>query len=180
MNNKKILYLLSGFGLVLIVIIVGIIYSAINTKPAEVPIASTSPTPIPTTIVNPGVPPVSYKSDSTDRLIDKVKKHPVLSVTDFSAKQKILSFLPPGKTSGPIFQTSSSRIEYLKSPDTFLVEILIKEVAKAKAEPVTWFQSQGMSKQGICNLTLSCTLNFNVQNEFRRSNLFFSHLPEVC
>ncbi len=185
MKNRKEIYLLIGLAVVLFLILMGIAFMALVSKPAKdistnAPSPSLLTSPSPTPLVNSGVPPVSYSSDATDRLIEKVKNHPQLSDSDLTAKQKILSLLQQGKSSGYVYESQNIRLEYLNSPDAFLAEILTFDIAKAKTDAVTWFKSQGMSQAGICNLPISFYLNSGVANELRTSNIIFNPLPDGC
>ncbi len=189
MKIKKEHLILIIFSAVMLLIVFAIAYLALTTptKPNNKPIGTISPSPVYTghiaispTPVNPGVPPVSYSSDATDRLIEKVQNHPQLSDSDIAAKQKILSFLPQGKTSGYVYQSSTVQIEYLKSPDAFLAEILTIDIAQSKKDAVNWFKVQGMSQKGICDLPVSFYLNSRVANQLRNLNIKFSPLAEGC
>jgi hypothetical protein len=179
MKNKNAIYLLAIFAVVLFGIMIGIVFINVLSKPAEKePVISLLPTPTP--LINPGVPPVSYSSDATDRLIEKVRNRPTLSPADTSAKQRILSLLSEDQTSGYVYRSPTIRVEYLSSPDTFVVEILTTNISKAKTDAVSWFQSQGLSKEGICNLPISFYLNFDIANELRNQGITFSPLAEGC
>ncbi len=183
MNKQR--YLIIIFSLILIFVIVGIVTVIFISKPPE---ASLSPIPSPTLAISPlptgpakpGAPPVSYKSDATDRLIEKVRNHPELSASDSSAKQKILALLPSGKSSGYVYESVTVKIQYLSSPDTFLAEILTKDILKAKTDAVDWLKSQGLSQKGICDLPVSFYINYHIANDLRDSNVIFSPLPEGC
>lgn len=185
MKIKKEHFLLILMAVVLLMVVIGIVFFALRPKPTpSEPTEVISPTPItsalPSPFVNAGVPPVSYNSGATDRLIEKVKNRTALSESDASAKQKILSLLPQGRQSGYVHQSPTVRIEYLSSPDAFLAEILTIDISRSKTDTVAWFRSQGMSQEGICNLPVSFYLNFDVAQDLRDSNITLNPLPEGC
>lgn len=180
MTTKKHVYLLLAFASVLLFIIIAIMVATLQSPSVEEPEPTTFTTPIPTPVANQGVPPVSYKSDDTDRLIDKVQNRQSLSPQDVEAKQKILLVLPLGAKYGYVFESETVRLEYLSSPDVFMAEILTQDIAKAKTDAVTWFRSQGLSKEGVCNLPISFYINYDVAQLLRDKNIAFSPLAEGC
>ena len=186
MKIKKQYYLLILLAIVLLIVISGITLALFAPKPIPENesvnvITPTPPLPSPPTMsTNPGAPPVSYSSDATDRLLEKVENHPELSTADSAVKQKILSLLPQGKQSGYLYESPTVRIEYLISPDVFLVEIMTTNIGEAKTAAAAWFKSQGLSQTGICDLPISFYINKTSANELRNSNLVFSPLPDGC
>ena len=131
-------------------------------------------TPTPLITIQPTSLPISQPSQPKDtsapqqRLLEKVNNRQSLSTSDMTVKNKIISSLPSGETSGIVYQTPDVTIQYIQSLNIFQAEITTTNVSSAKEEATSWFLNQGMSKQGLCNLPLSFYLNFSVKNQLLR------------
>ena len=179
--KKENYFILSLAGVLLLIIFTLVFFifrpsSTPNNNVVPTPIYA-SPTPI-DTLQQP--PPVDYDTEATDRLIDKVENRPPLSSSDQQAKQNILSLLPNDQASGYIYTSPNVAIEYAASPDTFLAEIYIENITRAKTEAVNWLKNRGLSEKGVCDLPISFFLNWEVANKLRGTNINFSPLPDGC
>jgi hypothetical protein len=134
------------------------------------------PTYIPTSL-----PSESIVSNAPQqRLLDKVNNRQELSESDITVKNKILSSLPTGETSGTIYQTQDVTVQYIQSFNLFQAEITTTNISSAKTAATNWFINQGMSRQGLCDLPLSFYLNFSVKNQLPDNGASFNPLPEGC
>lgn len=133
-----------------------------------------------TSILQKTQPPVSYDSSNEDLLLDKIDHRTPLSNEDVSAKNAILSHLPPGEKSGVVYQTPKVIVDYTASGDLFQGEIQTVDIASAKNDAVKWFKDQGMSQEGICNLPLGFYLNIYVAEIFRGQQVTFDPLAPGC
>jgi hypothetical protein len=111
---------------------------------------------------------------------EKIEHRIPLSKDDFYAKDKILQTLPPNEESGTVYQSKNVTIEYIGSADTFQAEILTTDIASAKSEAATWFSSQGMSQEGICDAPLSFYLNYQIKSQLGEEASSFNPLPDGC
>ncbi len=125
-------------------------------------------------------PAVTYDSEAQDRLLAVIKTRPNISESDLQATIRILKNLPPDTTSGIVHQGATFRVEYIKSANAFLVEILTTDIEQAKHDTQAWFMSQGMSQQGICDAPVSFFLNVNVAETLRGNYEKFNPLPPSC
>lgn len=179
--KKKYIFV---FLLILILFVIFFLSSLFMTKKniSNIEIILT-PTPFPfekktTGVGSNTVPPVSYSSTESDKLVEKIKKRIPLSSQGAATKQKLLTQL--GGVSGVLFTSSSVSIQYIKSPDLFQVEILSINIDSAKNESTSWFVAEGFSKEDVCNLPVSFFLNWDVANSLRNQNIVFNPLPEGC
>lgn len=116
------------------------------------------------------------KSDPNKKLLDYIQNRRALSNADLRAKKAILS---SAASSGVIYQNEKISIEYVKSADLFQVEIMTIETVSAKKEAVEWFQSKGLSNEGICSLPVSFYLNFDIKIQLEEAGSF-NPLPDTC
>jgi hypothetical protein len=111
---------------------------------------------------------------------NKIEHRIPLSQDDFYAKDRILQLLPQNEDSGTVYQSQNVVVEYIASSDTFQAEILTNDITSAKSEAATWFNSQGMSQQGICEAPLTFYLNNNIESGLGEQAKSFSTLPDGC
>ena len=91
--------------------------------------------------------PVTWDEKAQDQLLEKVENREALSKSDETAKAKTLSLLPKGEKSGTFYTSKNIQITYVYGKtDNFLVEILTKDIQRAKVEGVKWFLNRGFSK----------------------------------
>ena len=151
------------------------------------------PIPTPTPITSPGPtkanitsspnkpqtnPPILYHSQSTKKMFEKLKNRTPLSVKDESAKKRILSSI---KDRSVTLRTAPTfRIEYISSPDVFMVEIKTIDIGKGKLDAKNWLISQGFTEQGACELPVVYYLNSDVSSRLRDFGITFSPLASGC
>jgi hypothetical protein len=175
MKNKKILYI--GFALALILIPFSLTF--FRVLPSKMNKKVTTPTTIPTqAVITPSIGPTQAKAQQN--LVERFENRTSLSAGDKLAKQHIIGLLPAGVASGTVHESSTIRIDYVKSADLLQVEILTTDIAAAKAEATSWLQAQGMSKPGMCYAPIQFYLNFDVKQELKQQNIDFNPLPEGC
>lgn len=141
-----------------------------------------SPTPMVPTAAPPARtnPPVEYAPTATQSMLDALSDPAQLSQSDLAAKERVLSFLPPGQASGVLYESPSLTIDYTSSADQIQAEILTVDINRAKTEAVDWLASQGLSQDGICSLPVVFYLNLSVANELEDLNISFSPLADGC
>lgn len=188
MKFKKNKNLLIIFVVLLFLIPLGL--SIIHISPARKQLKNISPTqkilqPTNSVYVSPTHPPANATPTKTvaeaqQDLVTRFDNRKQLSATDIQAKQRILSFLPAGETSGTIYQTANIQIEYNDVPDIFQVEVFNKNIDAAKSETVAWFKSQGMSQDGICYAPVQFYASFDLLQELKQENREFNPLAPGC
>lgn len=184
LSKRTIFYLIIGglFLLILVLIITAFItpYSTPEDK-------GIMPTPTSVTIRdgqsrNKTSPPLRYAQGSGDKIVAKTKNRQPLEASDAAIRKSITDKLRQNNTSrsGIVYLSNAVRIEYLASADVFHAEIRTTDISAAKQEAVGWFQAQGMSQSGICNLPLIFYLYAPVAQALRTQNIVFNPLPEGC
>jgi hypothetical protein len=127
----------------------------------------------------PTVTPYSTPNDLAEkRLLLKLEHPSILSTNDAAVKTHILSFL--NGQPGDLYHGPDVIISYLPAGKEFQGEILTTNIDLAKKEAVDWFTTQGMSKQGICDLPIMFFLGANASAQFQNPNVLFSPLPPGC
>jgi hypothetical protein len=187
MNRNKGDYITITFGVILLLIILGIAYTLILT-PTSPPITPSEKTTIPTTIpqkiptsAQSGPQPIlSYDEGAEERLIDKLISPPPLSYEDSLAKNTLLQTNLKGNNSGVAYENENIRIEYISSVDHFIVEVKTIDIAKAKSEANVWFINQGLSQKGLCDLPIRFMPSFDVSQMMGESGMIFNPLPNSC
>jgi hypothetical protein len=177
--QKKEDYFVIAFAVILVIIVFSIVVILTSSSVAPQPKITTSISPAPT-VESFVVPPPIYNQRAQDRLLQKIVNRKQLAQTDAQAKAKILTLLPAGKQSGIIHQTNTITIDYTKSPDLFQVEIFTTSINSAKNEANTWFLSQGMSQQGICDLPVDFYLSWDVVEKLYGRYISFSPMAPGC
>lgn len=189
MKGHKENYFVLGLGLMLTFVVVAIAFIAFTASTPETPasIPTIQPTIPPPLTPTPTYPPsnttkkyITYDTEASNRLLDRVNKRIPLSENDKLAKAKILALFPPGVQSGVLHQTETIIIDYTQAIDLFMVEILIVDVAKAKAEANVWFRVNGMSQRGLCNLPLMFYLNAGVVQSLQNLDIQFNPVAPTC
>lgn len=123
-------------------------------------------------------PPVKYNGNSSIKMLERLKKRIPLSVKDEATKQRIITSIN-GKST--ILRTTATfRVEYIKSPDVFLVEVKTIDIGKGKVDARSWFISQGFTPQGACELPVVYYLNSEVASQLRDLGITFSPLADGC
>lgn len=123
-------------------------------------------------------PFMKYHAKSTKKMLERLKSRVPLSIKDESTKQRIVKSVN-GKSS-ILITTQTFRVEYIESPDIFMVEIKTIDIGKGKSDTKEWLISQGFTPQGACELPVVYYLNLNVASQLRDLGLTFSPLEEGC
>jgi len=133
------------------------------------------PTPIPTQ----PIPQIIYNSPDGAKLANKIIHRVTLSTPDSAAKTTTLTTILKGDNSGVIYKNSDVSVEYVKSMDLFMADILTPNINEAKLETVTWFENQGFSQQAVCNLPIMFYLDSSVSYQLQKT-VQFSPLANGC
>lgn len=97
-----------------------------------------------------------------------------------SLKQELIS--PLQGQPGTIHKTDEYRIDYVPSPDTFMVEITTPDFEVVKSSVFGWFLAQGFSKNDTCNMKVLFYLN-NTAKEYYNQNeqeIIFNPVFDNC
>ena len=173
------------FGIILVFIVMGIVIILDKTKqttppPKPLPTAAPNATPQPTTPALNGRPVLLYDAKAQDKLLTAIENRQTQSQDDRFAKAQILSQLPEGQQSGILFSSPQIQIEYVHSPDLFMVEVLTTDIKSAKDAANVWFRARGLSQKAICTLPVEFYMNYDVANQMRQTNVIFSPLGNGC
>lgn len=112
-----------------------------NETPQE---KTTSPTLTPT------VEKFSYLPKETERMLEYVKKELPLSQSDTLIRRRLIAQV--NNESGVLYETQDFLIEYVKTPDVFMVGVKTEDIESARKDATDWFLQQGISDQGVCRL----------------------------
>ncbi len=123
-------------------------------------------------------PLVNYDQHAVALRVDKIKNPQPLIENDYVMRKKLIDSL--GGKSGILQKTADYRVEYLKSPDEFMVAIRNINIGNAKKDAIDWFTSQGISKNGLCNLPVTFYLEPKVARQVKPLNMTFNLLPDYC
>lgn len=152
-------------------------------------ISAPSATPRPTIIpisnnlpgINSSTPPSSnsvYSPQILEKDYQRLESKKPLSSSDAQIRTKLISQV--GDKSGYLNQTSEYKIEYVKGPDLFMVEILSENTDQAKKDATDWFTSRGLSEQGVCDFRLMFYLNYDITSSLSQKGLTFNPIPQGC
>lgn len=122
--------------------------------------------------------PDIYKEGSLEENYQRIINKKQLSPEELNAKQRLIAPLEGG--SGTIATTTDFMVEYLKTPQYFMVQILSNDIESAKKKAQKWFNDQGISNQGVCNLPVIFYFSESVSNYLISNNLQFNPTPEGC
>lgn len=163
------------FALILVIITFSLIIISLSTFSNQKEI----PNPSPSLAISKTPPQVIYNSAAGARLANKIIHRQTLSAQDTTVKQTTLNTILKGNNSGIVYRNADVSVEYVKSMDLFMADILTPDTNKAKIETVTWFKNQGFSQQAICNLPLMFYLESGVSSEIQQ-DIQFSPLANGC
>lgn len=187
--SKKTLIIISG--LVVIIIIITIV-SALSTPapiteplPSPISLSSLRPTnnlplnasplpEIPTTDTEPQI----YQEGSLEKDYERITNKKELTPEEVAAKQAILA--PLEGNSGIVTANSSFNVEYLRTPQYFMVEILSNDTQAAKQAAQAWFNERGLSNNAICNLPVIFYVSPSVRDYLAQTNTVFDPTLEGC
>lgn len=170
-TNRNIIILLG----VLVFLLIIILLIKLPSKPSK-PVVSPSPQVTPVASTNPTPP--SYSINNLKNDYQRIANPQPLSVSDLEIRKKLISSL--GNKSGVLNQTSAYKIKYVKSPNQFMIEISDNNADLTKSQAQKWFNDQGLSVSGVCNLPVVFYLNFEVNNYYKQNNLQFNPIPDGC
>jgi hypothetical protein len=168
------------FALILIIIIFSIvIITTASPQTQKNTVSVTSPTSTPSQSEIQPTPQLLYDSSAGARLADKIINRQTLSTQDTSAKNTTITTILNGN-SGVVYENSDVKVEYVKSMDLFMAEILSPNISNSKTEVSNWFINQGFSQQSICNLPVMFYLDPNVSTQLQGEDIRFSPLANGC
>lgn len=159
--------------LILIIFMVGLLQLQRASEPSPTPLPSagvTQPSP------NPSIP--AYNPSGLEKDFQRISSKRELVATDREIRDQLIQAL--GNKSGVLDETEQYRIEYVKSPDSFMVEILDKSTEDAKLRAIEWLKSKGISDQGICNLPVVFYLSFEIEKQLRGMGQSFDPTIAFC
>lgn len=142
---------------------------------------STPGNPLPTPSkaeVKPNAPPkLSYPKDKVDRMLKLVEKRTPLHPSDQAIRNRLIASL--GSASGTLYETSRFKIEYVKDPDSFMVEVRTIDIQDINKDATKWFRDQGISADGICRFPIVFYPNIPL-DILPSVPLTFNPIPEDC
>ena len=173
-KNTYLLVIFLGF-IAFILIVIGFL-TAFPKKnlPTQVQNQAVSPSPAAQQYTSPNTN-LNYVPGSATKDLQRLIERAPLSASDTAVKNNILERL--GNKSGSPYQNSDFAINYVVGPNDFEVEITTKEIDKAKEEAISWFKSQGLTDQGICNLPVTFYVIDTVKNSLPSETSFDPNPP---
>lgn len=187
--NKKNLFLFLGLAVMIIILALISMFSETNDKtenrtfpllsPSATPLGFTSSPLSPTSSQAPApqvTTPYDVKSLKAD--FERITSPQPLALSDSEIRNNLINQL--GNQSGILAKTTDYQIEYVKAPDSFMVELNASDPNAAKLAASNWFKQQGLSVQGICNLPVVFYLSSETMAYYRQTGLKFNPIPEGC
>jgi hypothetical protein len=178
--NRRMLVLITFLVVVLFGIFILRILTKTEDKPLnQLPSVSPSLTPIASSsaqIIS--SQPLPYPPGALNKDYKRIITRSELSSTDLQVKEKLLKSLA-GK-SGIITTEAGFQIEYVKSADSFMVEVTQKDPELGKKEAEKYFLDVGLSQEGICTLPVVFYLSSSLQKELLDSGKMFNPVPTGC
>ncbi len=177
-NNMKRLIVISVGIILFILILIGVtlLESLKTPKPTE------KDPQQPTKVISNGSAQknqANYDSVAADKLVDIAKRRPTPNQpSDLTIRSSLIGAL--NNQSGTILDTQTYRLEYLKSPNSFEVEIKTTEISRAKNEVIDFLKSKGLTEDGICKLPLMFYLSFDVSKSIGNESESFKPIPDFC
>jgi hypothetical protein len=120
----------------------------------------------------------AYTEDSMESGYMRLKEKLEVSPADKEAKDRWLKLL--NNSTGTVYKAKEFEVWYLKSADSFMVEISDKKAYEVKISAENWFKEQGVSPIGVCNLPVIFYLSSEVSDYFKENNLKFDSTPSGC
>jgi hypothetical protein len=190
--NKRLSLIIIGLLLLLffILLIRLITFSPSSENPPiiVVPKASFSPTPesisqqpfpsVAFATPSAFVKPLVYKPGELTRDYERISSRQPLSSEDQAIKTRLLT--PLNSRSGIITTTPQFQLEYVQSPDLFMVEVRSTNPITGKNAAENYLKNQGLSNSGICNLPVVFYLSQQVQNDLISKGQTFNPIPTGC
>lgn len=103
-----------------------------------------------TPTITPTVEKFNYLPEETERMLEYVKKELPLSPADTAIRRRLIAEV--NNESGVLYETQHFIIEYVKTPDVFMVGVKTEDIQTAREDATDWFIKQGISNQGVCRL----------------------------
>lgn len=175
MYSRKEKLFVIGIASILLVLVFMIIFILFTSPSSSSKQQSAPITPTPSE--QSGQPMVSEQR-SQEKLLDRVKDRKQLSKKDLAVKNYILSHLTSVAEGGIVYQSPEVTLSYDSSLEIFQAVILTTSIDQAKREVNLWFQKQGMSQEGICNLPVAFFLDPAIATQLQ--NTPFSPLALGC
>lgn len=185
-QNKKILVLI----LIIIAVNLGL-FLAVLTNTSTEPIPSPKPTPTSVNITN-NLPPQNtisppirgsdpnllFTPDTQEKNFKRIAERKNLPVSEIEIKQRLI--LPLSGESGTVATFDDFIVEYLQTPQFFMVQLLSNDVESAKTNAQNWFNDQGITDFGICNLPVIFYISEEVSVYLQENKQQFNPLPRSC
>ncbi len=179
MSPKRILIFIFAVSIVLIVFLFSLFLAFLPQSPPQQIVPTPTVTAPSIDELNPETnPPVKYSEKQTDKLLQKVAQKTPLSETNLAVKKSIINNMNPNAET--VFVTPQFRIEYIKTPDVFMVDILDTNVTTAKKAAVDWFLQKGLSPAAICTMPVTFYLSPAAAAALRGKPTVFSPLADGC
>lgn len=181
MSKKQLLLFIFVGSIALLIILLSILL-AFSPQPS---LPQASPTPqlsvAPSAVISEisqTKPAVPYSQKQTDKLLQKIANRTPLSENDVKVKQTIIAGM--NQNSESVFVAPQFRVEYIKSPDVFMVEILDANIDSTKKAAVDWFLQKGFSPAAVCALPITFYLSPAVASQLKNTDTIFSPLAQGC
>lgn len=178
--NRRMLILITF----LIAVLFGIFILRILTKTEDKPsnqLPSISPSLTPSASSSAQIissQPLTYPPGALSKDYKRITTRSELSATDLQVKEQLIKGLS-GK-SGIITTKEGFQVEYVKSADSFMVEITQKDPELGKKEAEKYFLDAGLSPAGICTLPVVFYLSPSLQKELLDNGKMFNPVPTGC
>ena len=119
-----------------------------------------------------------YTSQDLEKDFQRIENKKPLDSSDAAIKNQLISSL--GDKSNYLIQTPNYKIEYVKGPNLFMIELLSSDLEAAKKESLQWFYSKGLSPKGVCDLPVLIYVNYNIASSLAQKDIIFNPIPEDC
>lgn len=185
--NKKNLFLLLGLTLVIVILaLISMLSPKVNeTKNGIIPVPLASkpsgfilPPASPPSSQTPAPYIIPYDLKSFKKDFERITSPEPLIQSDLEIRNSLINQL--NNQSGILVKTGEYQIEYVKAPDSFMVELNSIDPASAKLVATDWFKQQGLSVQGICNMPVVFYLSDQARNYLIQTGQKFNPIPEGC
>ncbi len=138
----------------------------------------TSPFPSLNATTSSEVRTFAYKPGDLKKDTDRITQKGELSIGDQKVRANLLQSV--NRSNGVIETTNQFQIEYVPTPNLFMVELRGNNAPQSKLAAEQYFKSQGLSNYGICSLPVVFYLNQQLQNGLIASGQTFNPVPEGC
>lgn len=181
----KKLYILISILCIIVAICIGfLLLRGKNSLQRTVPISIPTPiqtnnTPTPSTKISIKAATGIFQNKTIQKELDLLENRRPLINTDTETKIRLIQSLP--SDSETIYATTDYAVLYIKPIDEFQVEIKTTQAAQAKKDAITWFETQGMSFDGVCKLPVIFFTNHETHETMKSEGIpEISSLAEGC